>query len=229
MENFDEKFDFRDPVSFNIKPVWNENSKILMLGSITSIDGLKSGFYYSSRWNSFWKLLDFVILSKKENLTFDDLEKLFLVDNKKFIFTTLKRKLNENYKQNYNKNHQIFNENLKIIQDEFNQALLNSNIAICDIFKSCYAKTGSSFDSDIVLDNKDFPFETYKDEIKNIITKSKVKIIIPNSNFVKMWLNSFDILPDDVKVVQVTSPSASRRLKLSVKFDDWKEKLSPYL
>ena len=85
MQSPTKEIDLREPRKLNIKPVWNSESKILMVGSITSIDGMKCGYYYSSRYNSFWKLLDFVVLSKKEGYTFDELETLFKTDNEKLF------------------------------------------------------------------------------------------------------------------------------------------------
>lgn len=225
MQNITKEIDLREPRKLNIKPVWNSESKILMVGSITSIDGMKCGYYYSSRYNSFWKLLDFVVLSKKEGYTFDELETLFKTDNEKFKFNSLKLRLNQNYRNNFN-NDELFKSNLKEIQTEFENALLQNNIAICDIFQSVYAKKGSSLDSDLILNDKNYPFETYETTINKIIKDSKVNIVVPNSDFVKSWLFKFKVNENQkVKIVQVASPSSARRLKLSVKFEDWKNKL----
>lgn len=40
-----------------IKPFYNENSKILILGSFPSIKSREFGFYYSHPQNRFWKVL----------------------------------------------------------------------------------------------------------------------------------------------------------------------------
>ena len=230
MEDLEKKYSFRAPLELGIKPVWNSESKILMVGSITSIDGMKSGYYYSSRYNSFWKLLDFVVLSKRKNLDFERLEKLFVEDKNQFVFSLLKQRLNENFKNNYDKDIDLFKKNLKEIQSEFECELLKSNIAICDIFKSCYAKRGSSLDSDIVLNDSKLPYQTYKETLNDIIEKSKVSVVVPNSKFVNSWLEKFEInKKQKVKIVQTVSPSATRRLKLSVKFEDWKTKLFDFV
>ena len=70
---------FREPKSVDISPVWDKNSKILFLGSITAIDGMNKGFYYASGRNQFWKILDYVF--------FDD----------ESYFKTLQDKLKINY------------------------------------------------------------------------------------------------------------------------------------
>jgi len=50
---------FRRPKDEGIVPVWDEKCKILMLGSITAIDGMNKGFYYASYKNQLWELLDY--------------------------------------------------------------------------------------------------------------------------------------------------------------------------
>lgn len=40
-----------------IKPVYNENSKILILGSFPSVKSRESGFFYGHPQNRFWKVL----------------------------------------------------------------------------------------------------------------------------------------------------------------------------
>ena len=51
-------------------PVFDENSKILLLGSIPSVKSREEGFYYMHPKNRFWKVLEGVfqeeILDKKE-------------------------------------------------------------------------------------------------------------------------------------------------------------------
>ena len=51
-------------------PVFDENSKVLVLGSIPSVKSREEGFYYMHPKNSFWKVLESVfgeeILDKKE-------------------------------------------------------------------------------------------------------------------------------------------------------------------
>lgn len=44
-------------VNHTINPVYNENSKVLILGSIPSVKSREIGFYYSHPKNRFWKIL----------------------------------------------------------------------------------------------------------------------------------------------------------------------------
>lgn len=49
-------------------PVWNEKSKILILGSFPSVKSRQEGFYYAHPQNRFWKLLAELF---KENIPSD--------------------------------------------------------------------------------------------------------------------------------------------------------------
>lgn len=39
-----------------IEPVWNENSKVLILGSFPSVKSREEGFFYGHKQNRFWKV-----------------------------------------------------------------------------------------------------------------------------------------------------------------------------
>ena len=43
-----------------LPPVYNENSKILILGSMPSVKSREAGFYYMHPQNRFWKVLEIV-------------------------------------------------------------------------------------------------------------------------------------------------------------------------
>lgn len=46
-----------EPVLHEIAPVYNEDSKILILGSFPSVKSRESGFFYGHPQNRFWKVL----------------------------------------------------------------------------------------------------------------------------------------------------------------------------
>ncbi|HNX16568.1 MAG TPA: hypothetical protein PKO28_04345 [Bacilli bacterium] len=205
----------RKPESVGIIPVYDENSKILMVGSITAIDGNDSGFYYASRWNSFWKLLDRVIQSKNPTgQSYDE----------------YKRKLNDNYKgfkKGLLKLHE-FEIKRKELQDAFRKQLLRDGIAICDIFRSCYfTVANTSLDQNIVKNDPKYPIVSYLDEIRAILSIANIKAVIANSRFVYDFLNTH--LEKNVNLVLVDSPSPSRRKKIELKAQDWISKISKYL
>lgn len=45
-------------VNHTIEPIYDENSKVLILGSIPSIISREKGFYYAHPRNRFWKILE---------------------------------------------------------------------------------------------------------------------------------------------------------------------------
>lgn len=74
-------------VIHNLKPIYNENSKILILGSMPSVISRKSEFYYANKTNRFWKILEILfsvhLESSKE-------KKEFLLQNKIALWDVIK-------------------------------------------------------------------------------------------------------------------------------------------
>lgn len=194
---------FRRPACEGILPVWNENCKILMLGSITAVDGMNKGFYYASSRNQLWELLDY-------SLNTDS-------------FMKLKNELKDNYE--LFKNNKITNDefiaNRLNIKNQFSETLLNNNIAVCDVFTECYFNNNSSMDVDIILNNKEYPYKTSKEIIQNIIDKSKIKLVVVNSKFVETMFYKMNI-KGDFEVKYVISPSP-RRGTIEKKKESWKD------
>jgi len=54
----------REEIKHNLRPVYNEDSKILILGSFPSVKSRETNFYYGHPQNRFWKVLS--ILWKEE-------------------------------------------------------------------------------------------------------------------------------------------------------------------
>lgn len=62
-------------IEHTLKPIYDKNSKVLILGSIPSIKSRKVGFYYAHPQNKFWKILakiynENIPNNKKEKITF---------------------------------------------------------------------------------------------------------------------------------------------------------------
>ena len=66
-------------VKHEIPPIYNQNSKILILGSFPSVKSRESQFFYHHPQNRFWKVLSSV-LDKDTPITIDE-KKDFLLDN----------------------------------------------------------------------------------------------------------------------------------------------------
>ena len=64
----------------NIPPVYNENSKILILGSFPSVKSRESNFFYGHPQNRMWKLLS-ALFACKLPITVDDKKALLLNNN----------------------------------------------------------------------------------------------------------------------------------------------------
>ena len=64
----------------NIGPVYNEDSKILILGTIPSPKSRSAGFFYSHPQNRFWKVISIILKSKMPS-TIDEKKEMVLKHN----------------------------------------------------------------------------------------------------------------------------------------------------
>ena len=53
----DKKENFRETILHEIEPVWNEESRVLLLGTMPSPASRKAGFFYMHPQNRFWKVV----------------------------------------------------------------------------------------------------------------------------------------------------------------------------
>lgn len=199
---------FRCPFSMGIKPVFDSNSKILMVGSLTTRAGMERGFYYASGQNFLWEWIDNCFDKKVYQSLKEELK-----DN--YHTYKLSQKLKNIEKKQVRQN--TYYENIKTIQNKFNIELNNDHIAMCDIFKFCYAVDDSSEDSKIAKKNGiDHQDGTMKDEIKSILESTKISTIFVNSKNVKNWFEQFGFdlekqFGRHIDLVQLTTPSGILR------------------
>lgn len=66
-------------IHHTLKPIYNSNSKILILGSIPSITSRNNNFYYSHKNNRFWKIIN--VLFKVDLNTKEEKEEFLLKNN----------------------------------------------------------------------------------------------------------------------------------------------------
>ena len=75
-------------VKHTIDPIYDQNSKVLILGSIPSIKSREIGFYYSHPKNRFWKTLE-IVYNEKIGITIED-KIIFLKKHHIALFDVLK-------------------------------------------------------------------------------------------------------------------------------------------
>ena len=74
-------------ITHTIEPVWNEESKVLILGTMPSPKSREFGFYYSHPQNRFWKVLA-KLLSQEVPVSIEEKKKL-LLDNRIALWDVL--------------------------------------------------------------------------------------------------------------------------------------------
>lgn len=142
-------------VTHNLKPIYDNNSKILILGSMPSVVSRETNFYYANKSNRFWKILSILFCKKLDNNE----------DKKKF--------------------------------------LLENNIALWDVIKSCDIKGSSDTSIKNVVVN----------DIESILKNSNIKVIACTGLKAYQLFNKyFDV---NLEVVYLPSPS-SANAKLSL-------------
>lgn len=75
-------------ITHPIKPVYDKNSKILILGSFPSVKSREEGFFYGNPQNRFWRVLA-ELFSSKTPVTTDE-KKEFLLKNGIALFDVIK-------------------------------------------------------------------------------------------------------------------------------------------
>ena len=141
-------------VEHTFKPIYNKDSKILILGSIPSIISREDNFYYAHPQNRFWK-----IISK------------------------------------------IYNEKIPTTKEEKTKLILNNNLAIYDVIKSCDIEgSADSSIKNVKLNNLDL-----------LIQKSKIEKIIFNGNKAYELYNKYEKNKfSNTKVLPSTSPANAK-------------------
>ena len=111
-----------------------------------------------------------------------------------------------------------------LIKNEFKELLLKNNIAICDVFENCYFKNNTSLDSDIILKDEKYGPKLNDKIIQEIVSNSQIDKVVTNSVFVSNVFKKMNI-KGDYKLIEVISPSTSRRVRLDIKKEEWKNKI----
>ena len=75
-------------VTHNIDPVFDENSRILILGSMPSVKSREVNFFYGNKQNRFWKVIS-KVFEENEPVSVEE-KKKFLLKNKIALWDVIK-------------------------------------------------------------------------------------------------------------------------------------------
>lgn len=129
----------QDFVMHSIKPIFNKESKILILGTMPSIKSREIGFYYSHPQNRFWRVIS-EVLSKKTPVTNIEKEE-FLLDNKIALWDVLKSCNINNSDDNSIKN-VVVNDMHEIFSITDVKAVFTTGNKATELYKKyCFDKT----------------------------------------------------------------------------------------
>lgn len=153
-------------ITHPIEPIYNEKSKILILGSFPSVKSREEGFFYGHPRNRFWKVLAI-----------------------------------------------IYNEDMPHSIQEKKEFLLNNNVAVWDVIRSCEI-TGSSDSSIKNVEVNDLTQILETADIKNIFVNGKKAYSLYNKYMKQMVMKDAICLPS-------TSP-ANAAWNIERLVEEWK-------
>lgn len=137
-------------VFHTLEPIYDKNSKVLILGSMPSVKSRELGFYYAHPKNRFW--------------------------------TTLEN---------------VYNEKINNTKEDKINFLINHNIALFDVLKSC--EINSSSDSSIK--------NPIPNDLTDILNNSNIKVIFTTGNKAYDLYNKY--LKDKTGIEAILLPSTS--------------------
>ncbi|MBQ8426003.1 MAG: hypothetical protein IJX17_08340 [Clostridia bacterium] len=189
---------------FNNESVLNNKTKVLILGSITSISGIKNGYFYTSDTNQTMKLLDSILQSNKKPIKFESIKQELISARKN-------------------------GEEMKPIVEKLKNELTNENIAFLDVIECCIRPKNSSLDDDIIIS---IPY--CKSKLYEQIKNSNLKAIFTNSTFVENYFKKYlgyDEITNifNINYNKIMSPSPAYLKKLDTKKQDWCSKICIFL
>lgn len=149
----------------NIDPIWDENSKVLILGSFPSVKSREIQFYYSYKYNRFWKVISNILKCNEP--------------------TTVEQKKN---------------------------ILLNNNIAVWDVVKSCE-----------IIGSSDSTISNVKvNNLTEIMNSANVKMIFTNGCKANELYNKYLYESTGIKAIMLPSTSpANAKYSLDKLIDKW--------
>lgn len=126
-------------VNHSLKPIYNSESKVLILGTMPSIKSRELGFYYANPKNRFWKTMSKVFNQEIGETNIDRIN--FLLKNKIALFDVLKSCEINSSSDNSIKN-PIPNDLLPIIEKSNIKVIFTTGKKAYELYqKYCYPKT----------------------------------------------------------------------------------------
>ena len=196
--------------NFNENSTIDDDTKILILGTITSQKGMKNGYFYTSDRNTLYDILDKVYDSDK--------------------FSSLKKKIIEAKDE----------KEKKEFINEMREALKDKKIAFIDVIKNCVRHKSKASDDAIwaynpidlvdliqyinctgikkkkkIFYNSDWIIKILKEIIKNNNEGTKIKI---EGSKLKYKENEYSL-------IKLSSPSRNNKVDIDEKIEQWKEAL----
>lgn len=149
----------------NIDPIWDENSKVLILGSFPSVKSREIQFYYSYKYNRFWKVISNILKCNEP--------------------TTIEEK---------------------------KSMLLNNNIAVWDVVKSCQ-----------IIGSSDSTISNVKvNDLTEITNTTNMKMIFTNGCKANELYNEYLYESTGIKAIMLPSTSpANAKYSLDKLIDKW--------
>lgn len=126
-------------VNHSLKPIYNSESKVLILGTMPSIKSRELGFYYANPKNRFWKTMSKVFNQEIGETNIDRIN--FLLKNKIALFDVLKScEINSSSDNSIKK--PIPNDLLPIIEKSNIKVIFTTGKKSYELYqKYCYPKT----------------------------------------------------------------------------------------
>jgi G:T/U-mismatch repair DNA glycosylase len=203
--------DFRNPCShWKGEPFIPDDCRVVLMGTITTEEGISNGYYYSAKNNHFWEILDGALHQVGCNSSFADL-KAKLMDSK-----NAKEDIRKEFHDTYEK--------------------LPGKMAVCDILESCsFCPANSSSDDDIINGTETYnwpkPLAACKN-LKFIVANSWKVIRYCRKAKLIPWGTKFNSATksyhcnNGIEVCYVPSPSNRCTRPLGEKIADWSKTLS---
>lgn len=123
-------------VTHPFEPIYDKNSKILILGSFPSVKSREDDFYYAHPQNRFWKVLQ-KIYNNSEKLETKEQKTKFLLSNGIAIWDSIKKCDIENSADSTIKN-AVPNDIKSILENSKIEKILCNGGTSYDVFKKYY-------------------------------------------------------------------------------------------